>query len=258
MQEKEIINKIQYLKEIKPNESWVTLTKNEIIDKKEEVLFAYPIRHLMARSTATAFASLGFVAFFLISVQASFPGDTLYPVKRITEKGKMAILSESRRQEYNMELTNKRLEEVSKIVKKNEIEKLSLAVKELESMKSEMQKDFSRSVENKSKEKTVEIAKNLAPAFLEMEDREELLLGSLGVRAEEDETVTSVSKDSVLILIQDLEERSLSEEDEFLLQEAKKHFQEKSYSIALRTVLQIGQEKEKKIDINLEKVKEEK
>ncbi len=242
MKEKEVINKIKSLKQIKPNKNWALLTKSEIFDRKEEVLFD-PIRHLLTRSTATAFASLGFVAFIFVSAQASFPGDTLYPVKKITEKGRMAILSETNRREYNMELTNRRLEEIAKVIQKDEIEKLSLAVKELESMKSEMQKDFSRSVKNKSKQETVEIAKNLAPALLEIEDKEELLLGALSVRMEDNKESASVSEKSVSILIEDLEERTLAEEDEILLQEAKQHFKDKNYSLALRTVLQVGQEK---------------
>ncbi len=133
---------------------------------------------------------------------------------------------------------------ISEIIKRNQIERLSLAVDELESMKAEMQKDFARSVENKPREEKVEIAKNFASTILEIEDREELLLGSLGVKVDEKREPASNNKELAFLLIEDLEERFLTEKDELLLKEAKEFFEQGNYSLALRTVSQAGQQEE--------------
>jgi len=241
MEEREIINKIKSLQKIEPNGNWVSLTKSEIFDNTQRESFSsFIFRSFFTKSAMTAFASLGFIALIFVSAQGSFPGDSLYPVKRAAEKGRIIFVSQENRQDFNIEMANKRLEEISEIVRRNQIEKLSLAIKELEAAKSEMQKDFARSVESKPKEEKVDIAKNFASTILKIEDREGLIFESLGVRVDENKGSLN-NKDLAFFLIQDLEERSLTEEDELLLKKSKEFFEQGNYSLALRFISQAGQ-----------------
>ena len=240
MEKKDLVSKLKSLQEIKPESNWVSLTRSEIFDKKEKSFSEFLTNKFFVKSSMTAFASLGLVAFLVISAQGAYPGDTLYPVKRMTEKGKMAFLSQEAKQDFNLLLTQKRLEEVSEMVKRNQIEQLSLAVEELESVKSKIEKGFARSVENKTREEVVAMTRDFAPTLLEIEDEKEMLLGPLGVRVERGDS-SDTMKDSASFLIKDLEERDLTEKDELLLQEAKDLFEEKNYRSSLKTVLQVGQ-----------------
>ena len=191
----------------------------------------------------TAVASFALIALLIVSAQTATPGDLLYNLKRFSEKGQMALISPENQQEYNLLLANRRLDEVSELITRNEIEKLSAAIDELEKMKSKIQRDFAQSIESKPKEEAVEIARNFAPSILEIEDKEELLIGSLGVRAE-DEISSSAAKDLASLLIDDLKNRSLTEKDEELLESAIEYFENGNYRTSLRTLLGIGQERE--------------
>ncbi len=240
MQEKDIINKIEELKQIKPNHNWVVSAKQDILDKKPSFSFDF----IFGKSAVTAFASLGLIVVLTVAAQGTTPGDPLFSIKKITEKGQMALVSQEDKQDFNVILTHKRLDEISTIVKRNEIERLSVAVKELETAKDKIQKEFAHSIESKDQKQVIEIARNLAPTVLEIEDKEELLIGSLGVKADNN-LPSGVAKDLASLLIKDLEDRSLTESEEKILQEAKINFNEENYRTALRNVLEIGHREDK-------------
>jgi len=235
---KEIINQIESLREIKPDSFWVSSTRGKIFEEKESFSFNFFSKPAMA-----TFATLSFVTVLMFSAQTANPGDTLYLVKKMTEKSRFALVPQESKQDLDFLLAHRRLDEVSEIVRKQEIEKLSLAIKELESVKSRMQKNFAQSVESKPREEAVKIAKNLAPAVLEIEDKEELLIGSLGVVTDTNLS-SSTAKELAFFLIQDYQERSLTEMDQVLFDKAVKEFENESYRSALRTVLEIGQVRE--------------
>ncbi len=241
MQEKDLLSKIESLKEIKPDSHWAVLTREKIFDKKEEP-FVFPFLQMFGRPAVAAFASLGFAAVLFVSAQSAVPGDALYLVKRVSEKGQMALTSEEGKQDFNLLLAHRRLDEVSEIIRRNEINRLSSALKDLEMMKAKMHRDFAQAIESRPREEAIEIAKNFAPSILEIEEKEDLLMiDSLGVRI--DEVSSNAAKDLVSLLIEDFENRSLTEEDEILLEEAKTMFKEKNYRTALKSVLNIGREK---------------
>ena len=250
MKEREVINKIKSLRKIEPNENWVSLIKSEIFNNSQEETFSsFTYRFLFSKSMTTAFVTLGFVAFIFVSAQGAYPGDPLYSVKRATEKGNAIFVSQENKSDFNFRMANKRLEEISEILKRNQVEKLSLAIEELESAKNKIQNDFTRSVESKPRERKVEIAKGFASTILEMEDREELILGSLAVKVDDKKESIDSNKELAFLLIEDFEERSLTEEDELLLEEAKKFFEQGKYLLALRVIEQASQsEKDKEVE----------
>jgi hypothetical protein len=241
MNEKELILKIQSLKKIKPNSTWVVSSKENIFKEQESLIFSW--QRVFVRPAMAGFASLGFIAALMVSAQTASPGDALYTIKKISEKSRMALTSQDNRQDMNLLLAHRRLDEVSEIIKKQEVEKLSLAIKELESVKERMQKDFAQSIEKKPKEEAIKIAKSFAPSLLEIEDKQDLLIGSLGV-AVDTGLSSNTAKELAGLLIEDYQERSLTEKDKELLERAKQEFETENYRTALRDVLEIGQERE--------------
>ncbi len=212
MQEKELITKIKSLKNIKPNKNWV-LSAREGVFRENDNTFSFPV-----------FSRFSFAV----------PATLLLLVGVFVFSQYMTVM--------NME-KNK---EAERIVKEREIEKLVLALDELKSAKETLSQDFAQSIESKPKEETIKVARDFAPKLLEMEEEEDLLTSSLGVLMEEKDEgkiASSVARDLSLILIEDLEERSLSEKDEEILNQAKERFNEEDYRSALRSALDVGQDR---------------
>lgn len=213
MNEREFINKIESLKSIKPDASWVASARDEILGEKK--LF----------SVQGNFAGFFFntQAFAATAALVLFGGVFLYSHLMISSDQRLA-------------------EEVERMAKQNEVQMLSIALADLKDTRAEMRQSFAESVVSKSEEEVVKIARNIAPSLLEMDEKEEVIMGSLGVMMETEDL--SPNRDIASYLIADLEKRSLTEEEESLLDEAKEAFEAEDYREALRKVLQIGEREE--------------
>jgi hypothetical protein len=139
MDEKALINKIKELKEIKPNNNWVISTKFMILGQEQEksslisVLEFFP--KLVLRNSKLAFALVmvfGFITGSFTLAQNSLPGDPFFALKKITEKSAMALTSEKNIPMAQLQLVSKRLDELNKIAKTNQMKKLSLAIEEFQ------------------------------------------------------------------------------------------------------------------------------
>ncbi len=208
MNEKEIISKIESLKEIKPDSNWAFSARKDIFEKKEKDFFSF----LAFPKTQTAFSA---ALLLVVGIFAFF--------------------------QYTIFLEN--AEEMERIAKEKEIEMLSVALNELKETKADLKKEFAQSVQSKTKEEAVEVAKSFAPSILEIEEEEDFLTDTLGATTE-DEASPSAAKDVALLLIEDYKERSLTEEDQELLEKAENAFENKEYRTSLKTVLKIRQERD--------------
>ena len=83
------------------------------------------------------------------------------------------------------------------------------------------------------------IAKEIAPSLVQIDEKEDVIAQSLGLLIESDDLLPN--KDVASFLISDLENRSLKEEDQLILEEAKEAFDLKDYRTALKKVLEIGE-----------------
>ncbi len=102
-----------------------------------------------------------------------------------------------------------------------------------------MTQSFSEIAETKPKEEVVKIAKEIAPSLVQIDEKEDVIAQSLGLLIESDDLLPN--KDVASFLISDLENRSLKEEDQLILEEAKEAFDLKDYRTALKKVLEIGE-----------------
>ena len=90
MTEKELITRIQQLRKFEPEGEWVSLTKGRILaqnESKESFSMFQQVKFIFNHKTV--FSGLAMVLFLVGIVgvsQNSMPGDTLFRVKKITER----------------------------------------------------------------------------------------------------------------------------------------------------------------------------
>lgn len=240
MDEKELISKIKELRQIKPSKEWVLLTKTRILGEeptlKERITSILEVFPGLFFQYKRAFAALIFVGILISSfvfAQNSLPGDFLYPLKKITEKSRAIFVSQEAKPKVQLELANKRLEELTQIAEQNQVKKLAPAIEEYQQVFSEATKATSQIKEAKQ-------IRKILPKIAELEKNIENLK-SYGVEIGEAENTEELYKPMAESLIKDLEGRTLTENQQKILEEAKVLYEKGDYSTALTKVLEASQ-----------------
>jgi hypothetical protein len=216
MTEKELVARIRLLRQIKPSKDWVVLTKREILGENP-VYFLRP-------ALVGVFAV--FIAVFLFA-QNALPGEKLYVIKKITEKGQAVFVSEGEKPKLNLELANKRLEELNQIAENNDVKKLAPAIKEVQKSATEVAKSFKKITKPDQEivARTKELEKN--------RERAEKILGTKIETEEYNDALADLVKNQ----IDDLEKRALSDEQKEILAQVKVDYEAGNYSQALEKIL---------------------
>ena len=223
MTEKELIGKIRELRQIQPRKDWVSLTKSQVLGEsargRASVSF-FPFWK-PALATVTAFGILFGVFSF---AQNSLPGDILYSIKKITEKSQAVFVSEKELPKYNLEIANKRLDELTEIAQTNQVKKLAPAISEFQGNISEAAKSLAK-VKGQDVEKIVAQTKKLEENTKKVEE----VLATKILSQETEESLISFYKTQAEMLINDLGNQTLTEEKEEILNQMKKLFEEEKY-----------------------------
>jgi hypothetical protein len=219
----------------------VILTKSQILGKERKLSLSSYLSYLRV-----VYGGL-VVVFFLFGLfglsQKSLPGEFLYPLKKISEKAQVAFLSEKEKPKVSLELANKRLEELAKVAKNNQVKNLAPAINEFQASISQATKNLSKIKANNSDpvvvKRFVEQAKKIGKKVKEVK--------SLGVVIKEKEVneleeVSNKLELELLIsvlknMISDLENRTLTEKQEEILLKMKELMEKEKYSEALELYL---------------------
>lgn len=236
MTEKNLINRIKELKQIEPRKYWVFLTKSQILGTesfdRERVSVISVLRRLVFQPRM-AYASLIILGLF-ISVfsfaQSSLPGEFFFPLKKITEKSQTMFISKAEKPKFQLELTNRRLEELTKIAQENQTLKLAPAINEFQKSAAEAAKKL------KEPQKITKEVVDETKKLLENKERLEVLGVVIGETEELDDAIRNIVESQ----IKDLEERSLTDEQKEILEIAKENLGEGDLSQALEKVLEIN------------------
>ncbi len=225
----QLVRKIRQLKKVKPKKDWVLLTKTQILGQET----TFNLLPFLRPAYAGLFALLLLAGLFEFS-QGALPGESLYYFKKIVEKGQIILSSEEERPRMNLELANKRLEELNQIVQKNEVRKLAPAMDEFRANVSAAAKNLTN-VKKISKEIVVQIQK--------LEENEEELGKILATKVgnEEYEEYNIALAQLVERQILEMEEKTLSKDDEVILKAARQDFESGDYSEALIKILVLSQ-----------------
>ena len=229
MREKDVIKQLRSLRQIKPNKDWVVFARKEIVGE-EKLVF-----HLSFKP-AFALSLLGILVISSFALaQNSLPGDALYPLKRITEKTRLALTPQSEKPKVQLELTAERLRELKQIAKENKIEKLKPAIAEV----NQTIPETARTIQKITKEKNnIENVKEIVKKVDEIEKTKKEVQ-ALGVVVGDDElekTSQELRKELVEEELKDLEKRSLTDNQKELLEKAKEYYQKENYSEALEII----------------------
>jgi membrane glycosyltransferase len=219
MTEREVIEKICLLKQIKPEKKWVFLTKEKILGKPTFFPFLKP-----------AFAGLLFILILFGLSFTSLPGEPFYLIKKLVERGQTVFVPEEERPKLELELANKRLEELSKIAEKNDVKKLAPAI-------NEAKESVAQATKNLVKSKKID--REIAKKALELEKKKQEVEKVLGTKITED-----VTEDPKMLvakyLIEDFENRTLTEDQKQILEKAKGYFENGDFTKVLELLLLIN------------------
>ena len=242
--EKQLISKLQELRQIKPSNDWVVFTKEQIFGpslaeaRKEktrpEFSFISFIKEIQRGERfvfrhkpafAFAFAMLIFIGVFGFA-QNSVPGDSLFTLKKITEKSTIVFVSEKNQAKHDLEVAGKRLDDLCKIAQENEVKNLAPAI-------NEYQESVSKAAESLA---TMGSVKEIVEEIKKFEEKEEEVK-SLGIEIGESEELHNALAKIVETEIEDLGNRTLIGEQEEVLAEVKQDYEQGNYSQALEKIL---------------------
>ena len=234
MIEKELINKIKLLKEIKPSKDWVVSVRAEILGEEENRLSWVETLRVFFRSPVVKPVFVTCLAVFVIFGTFNFtrnalPGNFLFPLKQLTERGKMIFASD--KAGFQLEIANQRVEELTKIAKTgqksgNLIVALQALNKDISTV-SEQVKNAQPEQKQVLADKTSKLIRQTQAALIEMRKN--------GV--EEADTALYQFIDSQ---IKYLETRALSDEQKALFEQAKKDFEIGNFEAALEEIWQVS------------------
>jgi len=239
MTEAELIKKIQELRQIQPRKDWVVLTKSQILGEEQKIeltpfslidglrlFFQYKPALIGVLSILILFGAFSFA-------QNSLPGDLLYPIKRIAEKSQKPFVSEK---EFNIKIVNNRLDDLASVAQSNSTKNLAPAINEYKASVSEVVKDLAKDETKKNPNELKKIVKELQG--IEKKTSE---MRSLGMVIGEDIEYDSALVELVKLQAQDLENRTLTQEQIKSIGDIKADIEAGKYSDALEKILELNQ-----------------
>jgi len=236
MTKKQLISKIKKLEQIRPSQDWVFLTKKRLLEQEETPDFSFNelviglrfvLGHKLVFSSLSALIVL--IGVFGFS-QQSMPGDTLFTIKKATEKGLAVFVAEDEQPKRKLELANKRLNDLTKIAENNTVDNLASAINEYK----EMILDAAESLTNK------ELGQEIVLEVKKLEENKERV-EALGVIIDNGHELDNVLTQLIEREIKDLEDRTLNEEEKQVLEQIKQDFEDKEFSQALEEILMFNQ-----------------
>jgi hypothetical protein len=222
----DLVKKIQELKKIRPRKDWVVLIKSQILaepDRGRASISFFPFwKPVLATVTA-----LGILFGIFTFSQNALPGDILYSIKKMTEKGQAVFVSEEEKPVFQLKLANERLEDLTKIAETNQVKKIAPALEEYQASISEAAKNLAQITATTSDPVVIKkIAEQTQKLTQELEEKKEKLEKTYGIAGLEFKEESNPTKVLVEWLIEDLESQTLTEEKENILSEKMKELAE--------------------------------
>jgi len=233
MNDKELINQIQLLTQIKPRQDWVASVKTQILqDEIQPNVSVTQVFSRMFLQLRPAFVSLVVLVVIVGTfgiVQDSLPGDLLYSVKKVAEQGQAKFLvSEQDIVHYKLEMANKRLVELTKIAEVNQVKKLAPAI-------AAFQANVAEAADNLIKAKDFNIKEIVADTQKLEENKAKI--EALGIVIGETKDFDNAMKQLVERELEGIEEQVLGESQDQALIQIRQDYEAGNYSQALEGIL---------------------
>jgi len=122
MPEKELIEQLKQLQEVKPNKNWanwllsniLAKSQQEIIIKPRVKLVSFSFIHQYQKALVPAVFVVLFISTFAFA-QTTLPGNPLYPVKTLTQTARLFLTPKDYKSVVRLQITKTRLEDMAKI-----------------------------------------------------------------------------------------------------------------------------------------------
>ena len=248
MEDKELIAKISHLKEVKPREDWVLLTRQRIIGEALQKGRFWGMVEEIGRLAAGYMAKPAFVIPVLACVVAggavwqgalkSLPGDMLYPLRAALEQVPLRLSTQEERPLREFARAQQSLADLKVVAERNKVKNLPSAIQEFEANASKVSEGFIAIVENQP-EKALQASRQVVQLQKEKSEVEMILGTKIG--EEQEEEIEDATRKLVEYEFSYLETRSLTEEQEKLFEQAKASAAEGDYATALETVWTLSQ-----------------
>lgn len=240
MDEKELTTKLSLLKNIKPRENWVIFAKQRMFEEK--MVYSEPAKNpfAMVLDTLSFLRYMGKPAYVLplllvfvlggVTLQVSknsLPGDALFSVKSVIEKATMS----------NLELAQKRMGDLQTIAQENKVRNLSETINAFKASVGEVSKNIAGLVD-KGHSGALQAGRDLVQLQKDKAAIEQILGTALDGETEKE--LKSATKYLVENELEDLLTRTLTEEQETLLEEGIMAYQAEDYEGALERVWMIS------------------
>ncbi len=232
MTHKELVGQLKKLRQIEPQKNWASLTKTQIMGAEPKfVLFPY-FKPAFAGLIAV-FILFGFFGYGL--VKDAIPGDLLYTVKKVAHQGQAIFVSEQEKPVFQLKLANDRLEDLTKASARN----LAPTISEFRANIFEAARDLVRMDATTS---SPAVMRQIVEETRKLEENKQKVK-SLGLILGEDSTSELDNAYRTLSEreIKNLDNSTLTEDQEKLLKEAKESFEKGDYLDALIKVIEASQ-----------------
>jgi len=183
--DRELINQIRQLREIKPDSNWSVSVRAQIVGhdgvgQKQSILSIFGDLFCQYRIAVASLMVLFMMGGTAAVAQNALPGDPLYGLKRATEKGMALVAGKDKVATANLELAAKRLEEINLVSQKKLVQNLPAAVEEYKNAKAEAKNNVAAAIQ-KDPENAGQIVKDAVVAMKGIADKEREVYGVLGL-----------------------------------------------------------------------------
>ncbi|MBI4122988.1 MAG: hypothetical protein HY458_01325 [Parcubacteria group bacterium] len=259
MEHRQTIEKLNLLKSITPRQDWVFSVKSQVMSQigvnslveprilqgslASRILGELVLATRYFEKPAFAFAGLMLVVGVSLALQissSSLPGDPLYSVKSTREQVEFALSPSKDRAFVQLELAQRRLDELKQVTAQNRTKDLAAAIKGYQSRVSEVSQALPGLVDQEPR-----VALQAGKVLLELQKERSKLERVLGTSIGEGENDSLAEATRVVVEseLKDLETRTLNEEQAALVSKAVAASEAGEYETALEYLLKVGSTK---------------
>jgi hypothetical protein len=243
--QKQLIESLKQLKEIKPRKEWAVSLRSQILAEKQVastfVELKVPTKQeqsigikdifsavFFQRKLAYSFAALAFIIVGLVGfAQYTVPGDLLFSVKKMSEQSEAALIGQTGLRQ-NVVALNSRINELVQVAKDGRKANIPSAIDEINANVSTLTKTLKDNTSN-DPATIKEIAASL-----------KVLASVPGTDLSENSDVKDLYQTVVGSQIADLQKTTLTEEQKTTLSEVEDLYKQEKYADALEKILLIN------------------
>jgi len=235
--QKQLIDQLRTLKDIKPRQEWAVLLKSQIFLSAETSVKAEAEKPgimdiftsvFFQRKLAYSFAVLAFMIVGVLGfAQLTMPGDLLFPIKKMAEQSQASLTGQTAFKQ-NVATLNSRINDLAQVAKEGRTNSIPSAISEI----SANVKDLAQKLKDgptQDSQTLKEIASSL-----------KTLASVPGTDLTENKDVKDLYQTVVQGQIADLEKTTLTDEQKLTLEEIKVLYDEGKYTDALEKILLIS------------------